>query len=192
MICDIQQQKGVSYAIEKFNRLDLIWHQTSECVGVEAGFVGGQHQWTYAQCCREAADCQEARVFRPAALSRRGAVSTADPCSWHSAQAEMPTHVKCHIANLLPVQARYNCGGKTQTQLIAPQNEVFGRLCNSQIYWTCMSKLSFGIMVLCRPLSSFQKYFLTNLLMRKGDCVSLIMWSNIEAGLSLGLKFVWT
>ena len=65
--------------------------------------------------------------------SRRGAVSAADLCSWHSAQAETPTHVKCHSTNFFPMQPRYNRRGERQTHLIAPQNEIPRRLCNSQI-----------------------------------------------------------
>lgn len=58
----------------------------------------------------------------------------ADVCSWRSAQAETPTHVKCHSTNFFSMQRRYNRRGERQTHLIAPQNEILRRFCNSQIY----------------------------------------------------------
>lgn len=79
----------------------------------------------------------------------------------NSAQAETPTHVKCHSTNFFPMQPRYHRRGERQTHLIAPQNEIPGRLCNSQIcriYFNGI--LSILSLLFCTPLyADFRIYF---------------------------------
>lgn len=94
----------------------------------KAVLICAQCMPAYVWCCQEACD------FGAASQSRRGAVSMADLCSWHSAKAETPTHVKWHSTNFFPMQPRYNRRGERPTHLIAPQNEIPRRLCNSQMY----------------------------------------------------------
>lgn len=132
------------------------------------------------RCCQEAGVCQEACVLGAASQSRRGAVSMADLCSRHSAQAETPTHVKCHSTNLFPMQPRYNRRDQRQTHLISPQNEIPRRLSNSQIYRLYLNEIhSFLSLLLWVQLYAHFRHFgqlvtIFQFLHRHMDCMPVL------------------